>query len=82
MFDLGLSPQRGSLKRIQVGDGDEIRAYLFILPVTFYGYFFKAPICFSDRLGPGFNLLGRKGFFDRFRVCFDDKNFRLSMNWL
>lgn len=82
LADLGLSTKRGILKRILVGDGDEIHARLFLLSVSFYGYSFKAPICFSERLGPGFNLLGRKGFFDRFRFCFDDKHARLSISRL
>lgn len=80
--DLGLLAKNGLSKRIMVGDGDEIYARLFLLPISFYGYLFKAPICFSDHLGPGFNLLGRKGFFDRFRFCFDDKSARLSINRL
>lgn len=82
MEDLGLPIKGGLSKKIQVGDGDEIHAQLFWLSVSFYGYLFKAPICFSERLGPGFNLLGRRGFFDRFRFCFDDKHARLSVNRL
>jgi hypothetical protein len=31
-----------------------------------------APIGFSERLGVGFNILGRKGIFDQFQVCFND----------
>jgi len=28
---------------------------------------------FSENLGVGFNLLGRVDFFDRFRICFYNK---------
>jgi hypothetical protein len=31
-----------------------------------------APIGFSERLGVGFNLLGRTGVFNEFEVCFND----------
>jgi len=33
---------------------------------------FPADIGFSKQLGIGFNLLGRRSFFDRFKICFDD----------
>jgi len=79
---LGLSLRKGISKRIQVGDGDYIHAFLFQVDVIFYGWTFKAPITFSEHLGPGFNLLGRKGFFNRFRFCFDDKHYRLSVTRL
>jgi len=28
---------------------------------------------FSEKLGVGFNLLGRAGVFDRFKVCFQER---------
>jgi len=37
-----------------------------------------APIGFSERLGVGFNLLGRKGIFEHFKVCFSDKERRIT----
>jgi len=33
----------------------------------------------ADRLGIGFNILGRKDFFDRFVFCFDDYHRELSL---
>jgi len=33
---------------------------------------------FCSALGGAFNLLGRKGVFDKFRVCFDDKKEMVS----
>lgn len=34
---------------------------------------FNAMIGFSRRLGIGFNIIGRKDIFERFKVCFDEK---------
>ena len=30
-------------------------------------------IGFSRRLGIGFNIIGRKDIFERFKICFDEK---------
>jgi len=30
-------------------------------------------IGFSKQLGIGFNIIGRKDVFERFRICFDEK---------
>ncbi|MFQ6137411.1 MAG: hypothetical protein ACE5PM_09575 [Candidatus Hydrothermarchaeales archaeon] len=55
------------------GIGGHICAYLN--PVTIYIEDIGIPckVLFSDELVVKFNLLGRAGFFDRFKVCFDDK---------
>ena len=71
---LGLSYRKGRRMFVKVGDGGLISVYLHRLPVRFADIKFNAPIGFSESLGVGFNLLGRVGFFDRFRICFDDKN--------
>jgi len=34
---------------------------------------FKATIGFSKQLGIRFNIIGRKDFFERFKVCFDER---------
>jgi hypothetical protein len=34
---------------------------------------FDAAIGFSKQLGIGFNIIGRKDVFERFIVCFDEK---------
>jgi hypothetical protein len=36
---------------------------------------------FSEKLGIGFNLLGRKDVFEKFRVCFSDSKKILSFHW-
>jgi hypothetical protein len=79
---LGLSRRKGHARSIQVGDGDSIRALLFPVAIGFYKWSFVAPIAFSKDLGPDFNLLGRQGFFNRFRFCFDDKRFRITVTRL
>jgi hypothetical protein len=37
-----------------------------------------APIGFSERLGVGFNILGRTGIFDKFQVCFNDHDRKVT----
>jgi len=49
-----------------VGDGSFIPVHIFKLSVEMIGEHFIADIAFSDRLGVGFNLIGRKGIFDYF----------------
>ena len=71
---LGLDYKKGRRILVKVGDGGLIPVYLHKLPVKFANVKFNAPLGFSENLGVGFNLLGRIGFFDRFRICFDDKN--------
>ena len=70
---LGLVYHKGRKVMIRVGDGKLIPVYLHKLPVQFAGHKFNATIGFSESLGVGFNLLGRIDFFDRFRICFNDK---------
>ncbi len=82
MTILKLNPRQAKIKKVQVGDGDYIKTYPFLIDVEFFGETFKAPINFSKELGPGFNLLGRAGFFNRFRFCFDDKHHVLILTRL
>jgi len=41
-----------------------------------------AEIGFSERLGVGFNLLGRKNIFDLFKVCFSDREEKVTFQKL
>ena len=70
---LGLTYHHGRKTMIRVGDGKLIPVYLHKLPIQFAGHKFQATIGFSESLGIGFNLLGRVDFFNRFRICFNDK---------
>jgi len=60
----------GRLQMIVVGDGSYIPTYFHNLTISIGEYEVEAPIGFSERLGVGFNILGRKGIFDQFQVCF------------
>lgn len=57
---------------IVVGDGSFILAYFNDISIQIDKWQVTAPIGFSVRLGVGFNILGRKGIFDQFQVCFND----------
>ena len=57
---------------LQVGDGSFIPVYLHDLEVQIGTERFTAKMGFSEKLGVGFNLLGRADIFDRFRICFHE----------
>ena len=57
---------------VVVGDGSFIPVYFTKLPIKIREIEFDATIGFSERLGVGFNILGRKDIFEVFKVCFDD----------
>lgn len=71
--DIGIDWQRGRRQMIVVGDGSYIPTYIHDLPVTIGDRQITVPIGFSERLGVGFNLLGRSGVFNHFEVCFNDQ---------
>ena len=69
---IGIDWERGSQQMIVVGDGSFIPAYFYDLSIQIDQWQITAPVGFSECLGVGFNLLGRKGIFDQFQVCFND----------
>ena len=69
---LGIDTNTGRCQMIVVGDGSFIPTYFHDLNVRIGIWEVTAPIGFSERLGVGFNLLGRSGIFDQFQVCFND----------
>ena len=71
--DLGFDYRRGKKVIMQVGDGAMIPVFLHDLPLQIGKSQWMAPIGFSDKLGVPFNLLGRFGVFEHFRVCFHEK---------
>jgi len=71
---IGLNYKSGKKILVQVGDGSFIPVFLHDLTIQLGTERFMAPLGFSERLGLGFNLLGRTGIFSRFKVCFDEKN--------
>ena len=56
-----------------MGDGSLITVYLHELEVKIGEKSFKATVGFSKQLGIGFNIIGRKDIFERFKVCFNEK---------
>lgn len=70
---IGIDWERGRLQMIVVGDGSFIPTYFHDLSIQINEWQITAPIGFSERLGVGFNLLGRTGILDQFQVCFNDR---------
>ena len=70
---LGIEYTKGEKSFMTVGDGAQIPVYIHNINVRFNEKEFTAKIGFSNKLGIGFDILGREGFFDRFVVCFDDR---------
>ena len=71
---IGIDWQSGKPQMIVVGDGSYIPTFIHNLPIQIGTSQITAPIGFSERLGVGFNLLGRTGVFDQFQVCFNDRS--------
>jgi hypothetical protein len=69
---IGLEIEKGRLIYSQVGDGGFIPVYLHELDIQLGPKVFKATIGFSEKLGIGFNVLGRTDIFNKFVICFDD----------
>lgn len=68
----------GKKQMIVVGDGSFIPVYFHNLTLEIDEFKLQAPIGFSERLGVGFDLLGRKGIFDNFQICFNEKERKLT----
>lgn len=69
---LGIEFKRGREGKITVGDGSMIPFYLHSLKARIGNYEITAQIGFSEKLGVGFNLLGRAEIFNKFDVTFSD----------
>jgi gag-polyprotein putative aspartyl protease len=70
--DMGIDWQSGRQQMVVVGDGSFIPVFIHDVRVEIGSTPITVPIGFSERLGVGFNLLGRTGVFNRFEVCFND----------
>jgi len=75
---IGLDFKGGRLIYAQVGDGGSIPAYLHDLEVQLGAERLTGRIGVSEKLGIGFNLLGRVSFFDQFKVCFDEHRYLVT----
>lgn len=70
---LGLSLEDGESREITVGDGNVLHVYLHKILISVAGKEFTAIVGFTKGLGVGFYILGTTDIFDRFRVCFQQK---------
>jgi predicted aspartyl protease len=77
---LGLDYRSGRRTYVQVGDGSFIPVYLHDLEIQVGKHRLTTPLGFSDRLGVRFNLLGRVGIFNHFKVCFDEESFVVTFS--
>lgn len=71
---VGFDSRAGNQAYLQVGDGSFIPVYLHDLEVQVGSEQFTAKVGFSEKLGVGFNLLGRAAFFERFTICFQESH--------
>jgi hypothetical protein len=69
---IGFDYRAGHQIYLQVGDGSFIPAYLHDLELQVGREQFSTTVGFSDKLGIGFNLPGRVGIFERFKICFQE----------
>jgi len=75
---LGLKLYDGEKTSMTVGNGDRICVYLFDLPLKIEDCEIMTTIGFSPDLGIQFNLLGRKDVFEKYKICFDDREAALT----
>jgi len=75
---MGLDFRSGRRSSITVGDGNTIPVYFHTLPMMIETISFNAIIGFSEKLGVGFNLLGRRSVFEKFIFVFDDKKRQIT----
>jgi hypothetical protein len=75
---IGIDWQKGRQQMIVVGDGSFIPTYFHDLSIQIDQWELNAPVGFSERLGVGFNILGHKGIFDQFQVCFNDRTRKVT----
>ena len=71
---LGMPLVHARTQRFIVGDGRFIHGQIVTLPLQIGSRRFRAPVAFSSELKVGFNLLGRREFFEQFdEVAFQEK---------
>ena len=76
--DIEIKWWEGKKQMIVVGDGSFIPVYFHQLPIRSDKWEIAAPVGFSERLGVGFNLLGRTGIFNQFQVCFNEQTLKIT----
>lgn len=76
--DLGIEIRSGQEKILQSASG-LIRVFIHPLTVEVDKERFDMNIGFSSDLAASFNILGREGFFGRFRITFDERQKKIVM---
>ncbi len=66
-------------KMFPIGIGGHICAYVHKIKMKVDDVDFVTDVLISDELLVRFNILGRIGLFDHFKICFDDKNRALEL---
>lgn len=61
------------------GVGGRIKGYVHELKIEVVGKRFLCPIVFSYEYSVSFSLLGREGFFKRFKIIFEEKKNYLKL---
>jgi len=80
--DMGINWQSGRRQMVVVGDGSYIPTFIHDVSIQVGTFQITIPIGFSERLGVGFNLLGRVGVFNQFEVCFNDRARKVTLQQL
>ena len=80
--DMGINWQSGRRQMVVVGDGSYIPTFIHEIPIQLGASQLTVPMGFSERLGVGFNLLGRTGVFNQFEVCFNDRARKVTFQQL
>lgn len=70
---IGINWRQGERVYVQVGDGGFIPVYLHTVEIQLQQHRFAGRVGFSDYLGIRFNLIGRIPLFERFVICFDER---------
>ena len=79
---LGITLVHARTQRFIVGDGRFIQGRIVTLPLQIGPLRFRAPIAFSSELKVGFNLLGRRDFFEHFdEVAFQEKRRQVLLRY-
>ena len=76
---LGIDMEMGESRYLMTGDGGSILIYLHDIKLEIGACKFNAVVGFSDHLGIGFDILGRKSVFERLVFCFDDRREELRI---
>lgn len=71
---LGFNLEEGELHEMVVGDGNTLKVYVHKIMISLAGKEFIASIGFSKGMGVGFYIIGRKDIFEKFVVCFNEKD--------